>query len=141
MANRHKAKGDAFERELADYLNSHLFPNNPQVKRTPMSGACSVAYNSGMADLTGTPDLWVEAKRTETLKPHAFMAQAVNGTKAHHSADMPVVITRRNRQSMDDALVMLRLSDFVRLYAKWLASRGFTRPDTEQPLPQIPFDF
>lgn len=141
-----KQKGDEYERDLAAYLNTNLYPeaNPPRIYRTPLSGSFSLIKGVGSADLTGTPGLWVEAKRTETMKPHEFMAQARRGTIANNSADMPVVISRRNKQSLEDSLVIMNLKDFLPLYRAFLITQGFLRPrdSVEQPdpnQPQLPF--
>jgi hypothetical protein len=119
-----KAKGDAFEREVAEYLNTHL----PGLKahRAALSGG-GFSWARGVApgaDLTGTPLLWVEAKRVESFSPHSAMAQAVKGSSAHHNADMPVVITRRNRQELHDSLCVMRLKDFITFYRALLETTG-----------------
>lgn len=137
---RHKAKGDAFERELAQYLNDRLWPMStpPQVYRTPLSGSFSLFKGVGGADLTGTPGLWVEAKRTETIRPHEFLAQARRGSTAHGSVDMPVVISRRNKQSIDDSLVLMNLKDFVELYRRWCLHAGYINPKQFLPPHAVP---
>ncbi len=134
---RHKAKGDAYERDLAAYLNESLWPraHPPQVHRTPMSGSFSVIKGVGTADLTGTVGLWVEAKRTETLRPHEFLAQAKRGATAYGSVDAPIVITRRNKQSLDESLVLISLKDFLPFYRAWLRQNNHLPPlPEEQPV-------
>lgn len=122
-----KAKGDAFERELADHMNQALYPNHPvrQIYRTPLSGSFSVHKGVGSADLTGTPMLWVEAKRVEKLNFHDAIAQAERGSNACGRVDMPVVVNRRNQQSTEDSLVVLRLKDFMKMYHAFLKSHGY----------------
>ncbi len=124
---RHKQKGDAFERELAEHMNAIIFPDSPvkRIHRTPLSGAFSVHKGVGSADLTGTPELWVEAKRVERLNFHDAMAQAVRGSKACGEVDMPVVINRRSRQTLDEAVVTIRLKDFMRIYHAFLKANGY----------------
>lgn len=124
---RHKAKGDAFERELAEHMNGILFPNHPvkQIYRTPLSGAFSVHKGVGSADLTGTPMLWVEAKRVERLNFHEAMAQAERGTTACGRVDIPVVVNRRSRQSLEEATVVIKLADFMKMYHAFLRSHGY----------------
>lgn len=123
----HKQKGDKYERELAEFFNEQLFANNPipQVHRTPLSGSFSVHKGVGSADLTGTPLLWVEAKRVERLNFHDAIAQAERGTNACGRIDMPVVINRRNQQATEDSTVVLRLSDFMKLYKAFIQSLGY----------------
>lgn len=127
MANRQKAKGDKFERELAEFMNSSLFPHSeiPIIHRTPLSGSFSLHEGVGSADLTGTPGLWVEAKRVETFRPHDAMAQAVRGSDASGKVDRPVVITRRNKQSLPESLCMMRLADFTEIYRGYLLHLGY----------------
>ena len=118
-----KGKGDLFERELADYLKTHL---GIPAHRAALSGG-GFSWARGIApgaDLTGTPKLWVEAKRVEKFNPHNAMAQAVKGSQAHHNADIPVVVTRRNRQELCDSLVVMRLKDFLKFYSALLAECG-----------------
>lgn len=123
---RHKAKGDAFEREIAAYLNETVFPpsNPPQVHRTPLSGSFSPIKGVGSADLTGTTGIWVEAKRVEKLNFHEAMAQARKGTLAFNKADKPIVVNRRNNQAIGDSLVVLSLDDFAEMYKAWLKQGG-----------------
>lgn len=109
-----KDKGARFERELADHFSSSL---GLKVSRMCLSTQFIQNPGVGAPDLIGLPNLAVEAKRTETLKPHVFMAQAVRN--ASHN-EIPTVITRRSRQTLDDSFVILRLSDFTALYKKTL---------------------
>lgn len=120
-----KAKGSEFERELA-ILMSDLTGLN--IRRTPLSGSFSMIRGVGSADLTGTPLLWIEAKRTETVNVHSALAQAKRGCDAHGNNDMPVVITRRNRQSLEQSLCIMELKDFMKLYNALLRQNGYTRP-------------
>ena len=136
-----KEKGSVYERELATFFNDHIFPGHdpdrPPVSRAPLSGSFSVYANTGICDLIGTPMLWVEAKRTENIRPHEFLKQAVNGVIAHKSTDIPVVISRRNNQNTGDSLCLLRLSDFMNLYRLALIQAGFIRPSSH-PGPATP---
>lgn len=115
-----KAKGDKYERELADYLNTHL---NLSSSRAPLSGG-GVSYARSTAtpgaDLIGTPHLWVEAKRVNKLNFRAAMAQAINGTTCSNSPDFPIVITRRDREELEDSICAIRLKDFLHLYRAYL---------------------
>lgn len=117
-----KAKGDTYERELAEHFSKAL---NLNVRRTPLSGAFSIVKGYGSADLTGLPNLWPEAKRTERVAVHEAMAQAKRGVAALNSPDMPVVITRRNRQSLEESLCILELKDFITLYRAYLQVLGY----------------
>lgn len=122
-----KKKGDAYERELAAYLTREL---QIPCYRTPLSGGgCGFARSSAgpSADITGTPDLWIEAKRTERYNPRDAMAQALKGCNKHFSADMPVVINRPSHTETGDSLVSLRLKDFLKLYDAYLTALGVKR--------------
>lgn len=123
---RHKAKGDAFERELAEHMNAIVFPGSPtkRIHRTPLSGSFSVHKGVGSADLTGTPMLWVEAKRVERLNFHEALAQAERGSVACGRVDIPVVVNRRSRQSTEHSTVCIRLDDFMKLYSAFIKSHG-----------------
>ena len=92
-----KNKGSRYEVELAHYLNARLRALN--VSRAPLSGGGAHLGGVGRADLLGTPAIWIEAKRTERFTPHAAMLQAVAGTRAARTPDLPVVVNRRNRQA------------------------------------------
>jgi len=131
-----KAKGDNYERELATYLNAQLFGGDEQVRRAPLSGGGrSFAGGGGQADLTGTPGLWVEAKRCERMLPREWIEQAERGRSAVRSDETPVVITRRNLEQTGASLVILRLDDFVDLYRAALMQCGHRvfAPDVDDP--------
>jgi hypothetical protein len=114
---RVKQKGYAYEVELSAYLNDKLYMNT---SRALLSGSWSGGRG---ADLEGTPHLHVEAKRTEALNVKAHLRQAVAAVEKRQSRDIPVVITRQNRMATGDSLVVLRLSDFVKLYASHLVDQ------------------
>lgn len=139
-----KAKGDAYERELADWFNNVL-PEGIRLspfRRAVLSGG-GVA-DSGF-DLTGTrvrlhhyapcPDappqrflsrlmdweLGIEAKRVEKINVWEAMKQA-DGHKANMSSRgldvsrlVPLVVTRKNGVKTGDSLVIMRLRDFARM--------------------------
>lgn len=117
-----KQKGDGYERELAHYLSDAL---GIDVTRTPLSGGGMTAkFGPQMADLSGTPDIWIEAKRTETFRPRAAIEQAERGIASRSCSDLAVVMNRQNRQKTGDSLVVLRLDGFLRLYRGYLKSEG-----------------
>lgn len=122
MANKHKNKGDAFEREVAAHLSEHT---GLPIQRMPMSGSFSLVAGSGGADLTGAPGIWFECKRVEKLSFPDAMAQAKRGTTAHGNVDMPVVINRRSRQSLEEAYTLMQFKDFIILYNAWLELNAF----------------
>jgi hypothetical protein len=123
-----KAKGDNYERDLARLLDTTLFASSNQVFRAPLSGGGRNIGGGGRADISGTPSIWIEAKRTERFSPYEALAQAERGIAAARSPDMPVVISRRNRMPDTDSLVVMRLSDWLTLYADHLRSLGHNAP-------------
>jgi len=117
-----KRKGDGFERELASYINDATGLSS---FRAPLSGGGTIEYSGG-ADLVGTPNLFVEAKRVEKLNFHAALAQAEKSIGKTNCPDMPVVINRRNRQTTGQSLCLLRLDDLLTLYRYFLEAEGHT---------------
>lgn len=115
-------KGNSYEVELAEYLTKSLEIN---VTRTPLSGG---GFNDvQMADLVGTPDIWVEAKRTQRANVYGAMEQAERGIEARNCPDSPVVITRKDHVHTRDSLVVMRLDDWVDLYRAYLTLTGVTK--------------
>ena len=130
--SRQKRKGDGYERELAKWLDNMLFNNRNQVQRMPLSGGGSHVGGGGRADITGTPTIWIEAKRTEKFSPYAAIEQAEVGIKYSGSSDMRVVMQRRNRMATEDSLVVMRLNDWLCLYASWLKEIGYDVHDPSE---------
>ena len=104
-----KAKGDNFERQVAAYLNDKI--EGLDAYRTPLS-AMRGGRETATPDLSNTPGVAIECKRTETISARKWMKQAVEAA----GANAPVVITRQNRDSMDDALVIMRLGEWIEFY-------------------------
>lgn len=119
--SRQKNKGDNYERELAAYINEHTGLDS---FRAPLSGGGNLTTHGG-ADLLGTPNLFIEAKRVERLNFHDALAQAERNqdmSGAHTHA--PIVINRRNRMSTGDSLCLLRLDAFLFFYKYYLKNEG-----------------
>ena len=135
--SRQKRKGDGYERELAKWLDNMLFNNRNQVQRMPLSGGGSHVGGGGRADITGTPTIWIEAKRTEKFAPYAAMEQAERGITGKKSRDIPVVVSRRNQMTTGDSLVVMRMQDWVDLYQAYLASKGELGEDDTEEVPTI----
>ncbi|GAA4652565.1 hypothetical protein GCM10023116_48490 [Kistimonas scapharcae] len=117
-----KQKGDNFERELAAFLNEYAYGRS-LCHRAPLSGGGSV-ISTGGADLTGTPGLFVEAKRVERCAFPNALEQAERNAEQTCSTEHPIVINRRNRQCMEESYVFLRLGDFLAFYHAWLEREG-----------------
>jgi len=130
--SRSKNKGDGYERELAAHFNDVLHAGSPRVCRTPLSGGGRSLLGGGQADLTGTPGIWVEAKRTEAFRPLEALRQAERGIAAAQCPDSPVIINRRNRSTTGDSLVVMRLSSWMTLYRAYLLSQGYQVEDPAQ---------
>lgn len=120
-------KGNEFENEIATYLSDQL--TGLKVSRTPMSGGGFTDIQ--MPDVYGTPDVWVEAKRTERLAVYPAMSQAEAGIAERQAADMPVVISRKNRMPTEESLVVMRLKDWTALYKTHLERSGYLKGTTE----------
>ena len=124
MGNPQKAKGDRYEVDLSHYLNDEVFGQD-RCQRAPLSGGGKVGLYAGGADLLGTPDIFVEAKRTERLNVRDAMRQAERNIVQTQSPEAPVVITRRNREPLEDSLVVMRLKDWKEFYKSKLREEGY----------------
>ncbi len=132
MGNPQKAKGDKYENDLAKYFNKHIFGAD-QCQRAPLSGGGKVGLHAGGADILGTPQVFIEAKRVERLNFRDAVRQAERNILATRSEEFPVVITRKNQEKIEDSLVVMRLSDWTEFYIAYLRALGHpARDDTEQ---------
>ena len=118
-----KAKGDKYERELAAYINEHT---GLQSFRAPLSGGGHVNMVGG-ADLLGTPDLFVEAKRVERLNFHDALRQAETNIDKTRSDSSALVINRKSRMKTGESLCLIRLDDFLKYYLAYLQREGLTQ--------------
>jgi len=117
-----KARGDNYERELAEYLS--LAVGLP-IARAPLSGGGAINVLAGGADLIGTPGLHIEAKRVERLNIPEAMRQAHAAIAKQKSEDRAVVISRKNRVATEDSTVVLSLKHFTEFYSAWLEVNGY----------------
>ena len=124
-----KTKGDNYERELAAYINEKT---GIKSFRAPLSGGGNVGMSGG-ADLLGTPELFVEAKRVERLNFHDALRQAERNIEKTESPDGPIIINRKNRMPTGDSLCLLRLDDFLKFYKAHLKQQGFIDTTDAQP--------
>ena len=117
--SRQKRKGDAYERELARWLNEHVYKEE-RCERAPLSGGGRIGMGAGGADLLGTPEIFVEAKRVEKLAWRDALDQAERNSAHKRTAQTPLVITRRNREATEDSVCILRLKEFAKYYEAYL---------------------
>ena len=117
-----KQKGDRYERDLAEYFNQECGLSS---HRTPLSGG---GRKEALADLLGTPGIAIEAKRVEKVNINDFMQQAVRNC----GQDLPVVITRRSKQTLENSYVFMRLHEWMALYRAFLSQQGYA-PSTQPP--------
>ena len=129
MGNPQKSKGDKYERDLAAWFNDHIFNEN-RCQRAPLSGGGFIGTQSGGADILGTPEIFIEAKRVERLSFRDAMAQAERNIKTTGSPEKPVVITRRNREELKDSYVIMRLKDWREMYTALLLQTGLMQSST-----------
>ena len=120
-----REKGLKFEREIVAYIKQTL---GLDIARG-VAGAQAFDRSRGSSDIFGLPSLAVEAKRPETFKLNEFMEQAV---RTATGGDLPTVVHRFSRQSMDDASVVMRFSDFLIIYRAYLKSIGVRTDDHEE---------
>ena len=118
-----KAKGDKYERELSAYINEKT---GLESFRAPLSGGGKVGLSGG-ADILGTPELFIEAKRVERLNFHDAMRQAEMNVQKTRSQSKPIVINRKSRMATGDSLCLLRLDDFLKFYMAYLRLEGLTK--------------
>ena len=91
-----KRKGDAFEREVAQWFNDKLFDGNERVSRAPLSGG---GNGIGGADLNGLPLVYPELKRTEKHNPNGFGTSGAIKRKKQ-CPDAVVVINRKSQEKL-----------------------------------------
>ena len=123
MGNPQKRKGDKYEVDLAKWFNENIFKEE-RCQRAPLSGGGKIGFQAGVADILGTPFVFIEAKRVERLNFRDAMAQAERNIIATRSSEWPVVVTRRNQEKLDDSYVMMRLKDWREMYEALLKERG-----------------
>lgn len=118
-----KAKGDKYERELSAHINEKT---GLESFRAPLSGGGKVGMSGG-ADILGTPELFIEAKRVERLNFHDAMRQAEMNVKKTRSQSAPIVINRKSRMATGESLCLMRLDDFLKFYVAYLRLEGLTK--------------
>lgn len=122
MASKQSIKGSNYERELAEYMTNSI---GLTVSRAPLSGGGAIGIFHGGSDLLGCPGLHVEAKRVERLQIEPSLQQAEASLAKTGSDELPVVVSRRNRQPTGDSYTIMRLDDFLEIYKAALRYQGY----------------
>lgn len=125
MAKNIRARGQRYERELAEHFRSR---HSLEAHRTSLTQKFG---GGGNCDLIGIPHLAVEAKYVEKLDFRGAYRQAKRNAAP---GEIATVITRRNQEKTEDSLVVVNLADFDLLYSVYLSTLGHTRDD-EKPAP------
>lgn len=123
MTFRSKGKGDKFERDLAAFFTEKL---GVRVMRSLYTNDPMTRKGKGNSDLIGLPEIALEAKRSERFNVHEAMAQAATNVSGD---EMPVVVHRRSRQTLEESHVIIKLEDFVKIYRKWGVAEGYFKPE------------
>lgn len=115
-----KDKGAGYEREVSGYLSTALgIPVTRSILTQQLFNK-----SQGNSDLIGLPGISPELKRTEALNIRSALRQAA--TNASPST-IPAVITRRNRESTGQSMIVLHLDDFLPFYRAWLLQHGYLK--------------
>ena len=93
--------------------------------RAPLSGGGNVGMAGGAT--SSAPALFIEAKRVERLNFHDAMRQAVKNIDITQSANVPMVINRKNRMNTGESLCLLRIDNFLKFYRAYLQQEGLTK--------------
>lgn len=109
-----KQKGARYENEVARYLSEKT---EQTIRR---KYACHDGQWNGEEDLDA-PLLSPECKRVEALRLTESMEQAEKNARP---GKIPLVITRKNKQPLEESYVVLRLKHFVPFYVALLKERG-----------------
>lgn len=106
MTSPQKAKGSAYEREVAAYLRENGFP---QADRRYGAG---VQYDKG--DLVGIPNVTIECKNHAKIDLAQFIDEAIVEAKNARTKYGAAVIKRR-RRGVAESYVVLTLQQFTEL--------------------------
>jgi hypothetical protein len=101
-----KAKGSAFERDVAAYLRDHGFP---YAERTMSNGS-----HADVGDLTGVPGVVIECKSHASIDLAGFCDEAER-ERVNAGAQLGVVVVKRRGKGVDQAYMVVPLSAGVRL--------------------------
>lgn len=103
-----RQKGARFERTLAAALRDYGYECR---RGQQYCGA------NGDADVIGLPGIHIEAKHQERMSLYDWMEQAKRDAK---QGELPAVFHKKNNAEI---LVSMELSDWIKLYREWEASR------------------
>ena len=104
-----KQKGARFELQIAHYLQDHGFPD---VHRTAQH--CGKTGDAG--DVEGIAGLHIECKHVEGLSLFSAYHQAVRDNNAKNNGDIPIVVHKKNRETV---MVSLSLDDFIKIFSTY----------------------
>ena len=104
-----KQKGARFELQIAHYLQDHGFPD---VHRTAQH--CGKTGDAG--DVEGIAGLHIECKHVERLNLYSAYHQAVRDNNAKNNGDIPIVVHKKNRETV---MVSLSLDDFIKIFSTY----------------------
>ena len=104
-----KQKGARFELQIAHYLQDHGFPD---VHRTAQH--CGKTGDAG--DVEGIAGLHIECKHVERLNLYSAYHQAVRDNNAKNNGDIPIVVHKKNRETV---MVSLSLDDFIKIFSPY----------------------
>lgn len=104
-----KQKGARFELEVAHYLQDHGFPGTHRTAQH-----CGKTGDAG--DVEGVPHLHIECKHVEKLNLYNAYHQAVRDNNAKNNGDIPIVIHKKNRETV---MVSLSLDDFIKIFSTY----------------------
>lgn len=105
-----KQKGARFELEIAHYLQDHGFP---EAHRTAQH--CGKTGDAG--DVEGVKYLHIECKHVEKLNLYNAYHQAVRDNNAKNNGDIPIVVHKKNRETV---MVSLSLDDFMKIFSTYI---------------------
>ncbi len=109
MTSPEKAKGDAFERAVVDYLQTH---GHRYAQR-----AFGAGRRDDQGDVLGLPGVVLQVKNHRRLELAAWVDQAEE-QRARARADLAVVVAKRRGKPAADSYVVLSLGAFARLLAE-----------------------
>lgn len=105
-----KAKGARFELEIAHYFKEHGYPD---AHRTAQH--CGKTGDAG--DIEGVEGLHIECKHVEKLNLYNAYHQAVRDNNAKNNGDIPIVVHKKNRETV---MVSLSLDDFMKIFSTYI---------------------